>query len=110
MDEEAAVNDLGSVDAAATSVVESMPTIQRSFYNLRQNHERTALVTVLLILGALAWVPVVFAIAMLAVAVYVLLWSLILAAWAFVSALLPVALRLTRWLLYPQSMRGSWAR
>lgn len=110
MDEEAAVYDLGSVDAAATSVVESMPTIQRSFCNLRQNHERTALVTVLLVLGALAWVPVVFAIAMLAVGVYVLLWSLILAAWAFVAALLPVALRLTRWLPYPRSMRGSWAR
>ena len=86
MDEEAAVNDFGSVDAAAASVVESMPTIQRSFCNLRQNHERTALVTVLLVLGAIAWVPVVFAIAMLAVAVYVLLWSLILAAWAFVAS------------------------
>ena len=89
MDEEAAVNDLGSVDAAAASVVESMPTIQRSFCNLRQNHERTALVTVLLVLGAIAWVPVVFAIAMLAVAVYVLLWSLILAAWAFVASRVP---------------------
>ncbi|KUH58356.1 hypothetical protein AUL39_04925 [Tractidigestivibacter scatoligenes] len=86
MDEEAAVYDLGSVDAAATSVVESMPTIQRSFCNLRQNHERTALVTVPLVLGALAWVPVVFAIAMMTVAVYVLLWSLILAAWAFVAS------------------------
>jgi uncharacterized membrane protein len=110
MDEEASVYDLGSVDAAATSVVESMPTIQRTFCNLRQNHERTALVTVLLVVGAFAWVPVVFAIAMMTVAVYVLLWSLILAAWAFVSALLPVTLRLTRWLLYPQSMRGSWAK
>lgn len=52
MDEEAAVYDLGNVDAAATSVLESMPTIQRSFCNLRQNHERTALVTVFLVLGA----------------------------------------------------------
>lgn len=51
MDKEAAGYDLGSVDAAATSVLESMPTIQRSFCNLRQNHERTALVTVLLVLG-----------------------------------------------------------
>lgn len=51
MDEEAAVYDLGSVDAVATSVLESMPTIQRSFCNLRQNHERTALVTGLLVLG-----------------------------------------------------------
>ncbi len=86
MDEEAAVYYLGSVDAAATSVVESMPTIQRSFCNLRQNHERTVLVTVPLVLGALAWVPVVFAIAMMAVAVYVLLWSLILAGCAFVAS------------------------
>ncbi len=86
MDEEAAIEDLGSVEVAATSMVESLPTIQRSFCGLRQNRERTALVTVLLVLGAIAWVPVVFAIAMLAVAVYVLLWSLILAAWAFVAS------------------------
>lgn len=83
MSDESAMEDLGSVDEAVSSVMESLPPFQRSLCGLRKNRERSVLVILLLVLGAIAWIPLVFALAMLAVAVYVLLWSLIVAAWMF---------------------------
>lgn len=108
MSEAEAVSDLGSVDTAAEAVVESLPPFQKSFLGLRQNRERTALVAVLLILGAIVWIPLTFALAITAAAVYVALWAFILAAWAFeASGYLFGAASVVAFILAATS--GNWA-
>lgn len=81
MDEEGAVADLGSAEEAADAVVESLPPFQKSLLGLRQNKERTILVIVLLIIGAIVWVPLVFAAALVAVNIFLALWSAIGCIW-----------------------------
>lgn len=81
MDEEGAVADLGSAEEAADAVVESLPPFQKSLLGLRQNKERTILVIVLLIIGAIVWVPLVFAAALVAVNIFLALWSAIGCVW-----------------------------
>lgn len=81
MDEEEAVADLGSAEEAADAVVESLPPFQKSLLGLRQNKERTILVIVLLIIGAIVWVPLIFAAALVAVNIFLALWSAIGCVW-----------------------------
>jgi uncharacterized membrane protein len=81
MDEEEAVADLGSAEEAADAVVESLPPFRKSLLGLRQNKERTILVIVLLIIGAIVWVPLVFAAALVAVSIFLALWSAIGCVW-----------------------------
>ena len=83
MSEEEALTDLGSVEAAATAVMEGLSPLQRGVCGLRKNRERAILVIVLLVVGAIVWVPLAVALAIAALAVYVTLWCLIVAAWAF---------------------------
>ena len=81
MDEEEAVADLGTAKEAADAVVESLPPFQKSLLGLRQNKERTILVIALLIVGAIVWVPLVFAAALVAVSIFLALWSAIGCVW-----------------------------
>lgn len=81
MNEEEAVADLGSAEEAADAVVESLPPFQKSLLGLRQNKERTILVIVLLIICAIVWVPLVFAAALVAVNIFLALWSAIGCVW-----------------------------
>lgn len=81
MDEEGAVADLGSAEDAADAVIESLPPFQRSLLGLRQHRERTILVIVLLVLGAIVWVPLAFAAALVAVSIFLALWSAIGCVW-----------------------------
>ncbi|MDD5799281.1 MAG: hypothetical protein PUD09_01325 [Coriobacteriales bacterium] len=82
MTEAEAVADLGDVRDACDSVVESLPPVRRAVAGVRQSRERTVLVIVLLILGAVAWVPLAAGLALLAVAVYAAIWCVIAALWA----------------------------
>ena len=81
MTEAEAVAHLGDVRDACASVVESLPPARRAVAGVRQSRERTILVIVLLILGAVAWVPLAAGLALLAVAVYAMIWCVIAAVW-----------------------------
>ena len=81
MGESEAVADLGNAEEAADAVVESLPPFRKSLLGLRQNKERTILVIVLLIIGAIVWVPLVFAAALVAVSIFLALWSAIGCVW-----------------------------
>lgn len=81
MDEEGAVAALGSVDDAIRAACESLSPFRKAVAEVRKNRARSAAAVILLVLGAVIWVPVAFGLAATAVILYLVLWVLVGCMW-----------------------------
>lgn len=81
MGEGEAVAALGSVDEAVRAVCGSLPPFRRAVAEVRKSRASTVIAIVLLVLGAVVWVPVAFGLAATVMIVYLVLWMLVGCVW-----------------------------
>lgn len=86
-DEHDAVAEMESAELAAQAIVEDIPPVRRAAMRLGATHERRALATVLIVLGAPVWISLLIAGVLSALAVYVSIWSIIASLWITVVSL-----------------------
>ena len=86
MSEEAAVADLGPVDAIAAQIIAETPPIPRAI--AKANTGSRTLNIVLLVVFSPIWVPLALALAVAAGAVYLAIWMVIVALWMTVAMLI----------------------
>lgn len=81
MSEEDAVAALGEIEQAVASVCADRPVVRKAISRVCVSRTAIAVAIVLLVLGAIAWIPLVLALGVLAVAVYLAIWALIASLW-----------------------------
>lgn len=70
MSEEKAVAAMGSIDDAVQSALESMPAFLRATQRIRSDSVLMSITIVLLVIGAIVWIPLTFALALTALSIY----------------------------------------
>lgn len=101
MAEQDAVAALGPVDAIAAQIIAETPPIPKAI--AKANTGSRTLNIVLLVVFSPIWVPIAFALACMALAVYLSIWAVIVALWVVVAALLlcaPLGIGVCAWLCY----------
>ncbi|MCQ2418950.1 MAG: DUF1700 domain-containing protein [Clostridia bacterium] len=84
--EEAAISELGSMDALVSQIIAEVPFSKLVKEKIRPKRKTKAWEIVLLILGSPLWLPLLLAAAAVILAVYVCLWAIIVSLWsAFLS-------------------------
>ena len=78
MSEEKAVAAMGSVDDAIQSALESMPVFLRATQRIRSDSVLMSITIVLLVIGAIVWIPLTFALALTALSIYFVIWALVI--------------------------------
>lgn len=84
--EEEAVAEIGSVDAIAAQIIAEIPLTKIAKERIKPKRQMRPWEIVLLILGSPIWLSLVVAVAVVAFALYAVLWSLVLAVWAVFAA------------------------
>ena len=78
MSEEKAVAAMGSIDDAVQSALESMPVFLRATQRIRSDSILMSITIVLLVIGAIVWIPLTFALALTALSIYFVIWALVI--------------------------------
>ena len=78
MSEEKAVAAMGSIDDAVQSALESMPAFLRTTQRIRSDSVLMSITIVLLVIGAIVWIPLTFALALTALSIYFVIWALVI--------------------------------
>ena len=78
MSEEKAVAAMGSTDDAVQSALESMPAFLRATQRIRSDSVLMSITIVLLVIGAIVWIPLTFALALTALSIYFVIWALVI--------------------------------
>lgn len=98
MTEEQAVEALGAPGVAAEAILDDLPAVPRVVAKTKRKSR--ALMWTLIILGSVAWVPLLIAFIMVAVSVYACIWILIACLWLVSAALVaafPLGLLVALW-------------
>lgn len=87
-----ALAQIGSPAQACDAVAESVPAAKRVAVAATATRERKALVTVLLVVSAVFWVPLAFGLLGAAAGLYATIWAAVLVVWTGVGSLLACGL------------------
>ena len=90
--EQQALKEIGSPAQACDAVAETVPVAKRAVAAATATRERKALVGVLLLVGAVFWVPLAFGLLGAAAGVYATIWAAVLVVWAGIGSLLACGL------------------
>lgn len=90
MTEKEAVAAMGSPSAVADSIMDGLPAVPRAIARTRRRS--SVLLWVLVIAGSPVWVPLLIALALAALSVYVCIWALALCVWVVTAALVAAGL------------------
>lgn len=85
--EEAAVDDVGSVDDVAAQIITDTPLISLVKTSIAPKRRLSVWEIVLLVLGSPIWLSLLIAAAAILLSLYVSLWSLMIALWSVLVAL-----------------------
>ena len=92
LSEEEAVSRLGSLDEIVANVVKDTPLSQIVETRIREKKAKRggirAWEVILLVLGAPLWLPLLWAVLAVGLALYVTLWAVVIALWAVVAAVI----------------------
>ena len=80
--EEEAVAGIGPVEDIVNQIMSEIPLSRLVGEKVKRRKQRKGWEIVLLVLGAPLWVPLVIAAAVILLSFYIVLWSLVLTAWA----------------------------
>lgn len=86
--EHEATAQIGSPAQACDAVAESVPVAKRAVAAATATRERKTLIAVLLLVGAVVWVPLAFGLLGAAAGVYATIWAAVLVVWTGVGSLL----------------------
>ena len=81
MSEEDAVAALGGIDQAVAAVCADRPVVRRAISRVCVSRTTIVVTVVLLVLGSIAWIPIVLGLGILAIGVYLAIWALVASLW-----------------------------
>ncbi len=90
--EEEAVSEIGSVDSVVSQILADIPFTKLVKEKIKPKRSLKGWEIALIIIGSPVWAPLLFALIMIILSAYVVVWSLVIAAWSVEVSLVGSAL------------------